>query len=331
MLSFTWPWIGLLLPLPLLVYWAMPRATRLDAALFVPFFKEVQGGDRHPARAGGRLATRLLLGLIWVLLLLAASRPQWVGEAVALPASGRDLMLGVDISGSMDTPDMLLHGSPVARIDLVKKVVNEFIDRRQGDRVGLLLFGTEPYIQAPLTFDRPTVKTLLAETQTGFAGKKTAIGDAIGLAVKHLKERPANSRVLVLLTDGNNTAGNVEPLQAAKLAAQTEVRIHTIGVGADEMTIRTFFGNRRVNPSADLDEATLQEIAKLTGGQYFRARNPTELEKVYQLIDQLEPVPQEDETFRPTRALCHWPLAGALLVSLGLAGLHAKPMRGLGK
>ncbi len=322
MLSFVWPWIGLLLPMPWLAYLLVPRANRLDAALLVPFFHEVQGATQHPARAHGRLATRLLLGLIWLLLLLAASRPHWVGEPVALPASGRDLMLGVDISGSMAEEDMVVNGQPVSRITMIKKVVNEFIDRRKGDRVGLLLFGTEPYIQAPLTFDRSTVKSLLAETQLGFAGKKTSIGDAIGLAVKHLKERPAKSRVLVLLTDGSNTAGNVEPLQAARLAAQTEVRIHTIGVGADEMTVRTFFGNRRVNPSADLDEKTLQEIARMTGGQYFRAKNPEELEKIYQLIDQLEPLPQEEETFRPTKALFFWPLAGALLISLGLAQAH---------
>jgi Ca-activated chloride channel family protein len=333
MLSFSWPWIWVLLPIPWLIYRLMPRATRVDAALFVPFFREVHADALQPAKGSVRLVSRLLLGLIWLLLLLSASRPHWAGETVALPASGRDLMLGVDISGSMAEEDMLVDGEPVARITLVKKVVNDFIDRRAGDRVGLLLFGTEPYIQTPLTFDRPTVKTLLAETQLGFAGKKTSIGDAIGLAVKHLKERPAKSRVLVLLTDGSNTAGNVEPLQAAKLAAQTEVRIHTIGVGADEMTVRTFFGTRKVNPSADLDEKTLQEIAKLTGGQYFRARNPEALEKIYQLIDQLEPVPQEDETFRPTKALFYWPLAAALLASLGLAlarlGLPRKNLAGV--
>ena len=317
MLNFIWPWIFLLLPLPWLVYKAAPKATREEAPLFVPFYSDLTEVVQERAVGSSvRWSKILLLSLIWLLLILAGSRPQWIGDPVALPVSGRDLMLAVDISGSMAQEDMVMGGELVARITMVKKVVNEFIERRQGDRIGLMLFGTAPYIQAPLTFDRKTVKTLFNESQLGFAGKQTSIGDAIGLAVKRLKERPAGSRILILLTDGRNTAGKVEPLQAAKLAAQTGVKIYTIGVGADEMLVRSLFGRtRRVNPSADLDEDTLQKIADLTQGRYFRARNNDELQEIYHLIDQLEPVEQESEQYRPIKALFYWPLAGALGIS----------------
>lgn len=321
MLTFLWPWAFWLLPLPLLTFMLIPRARKQEAALFVPFYNDVLAFEQqNELSSGSSLARGLLLLLIWSLLVGAVSRPQWVGEAVALPTVGRDLMLAVDISGSMQAEDMVIGREPVTRLVLVKKVVTEFIARRIGDRVGLLLFGTEAYIQAPMTFDRQTVTILLAEAQIGFAGEKTSIGDAIGLAVKRLKERPADNRILILLTDGSNTAGSVEPLTAAELAAQTGVRIYTIGVGADEMMVRSFFGSQRVNPSADLDEETLQKIAALTGGKYFRARNTDELEEIYQLIDELEPIQQESEVFRPVKTLFYLPLAGALLLSF-LLGL----------
>ena len=323
MMQFIWPWAFWLLPLPFLVYKGLPKARKYDAALYVPFYHDVVGFEaKHYSSARTGFIKVLLLMLMWCLLVLAISRPQWIGEPIALPSSGRDLMLAVDISGSMKIDDMIMDGKQVARITLVKKVVNEFVERRTGDRVGLLLFGTEAYLQVPLTFDRKTVKTLFNEAQLGFAGEKTSIGDAIGLAVKRLKERPDDSRVLILLTDGMNTAGKVEPVQAAQLAAQTNVKVYTIGVGADEMIVRDFFGSRRVNPSAELDEETLQEIADLTGGKYFRARDPEELEKIYQLIDKLEPVKQEDETFRPVKALFYLPLSGAFILSFLAACWH---------
>jgi Ca-activated chloride channel family protein len=322
MLSFVWPWAFWFLPVPWLIYRLVPKAPKHDAALFVPFFEDVHGFDRQSSVVRSRFLKGFLLILTWGLLIGAVSRPQWIGDPVALPVSGRDLMVAVDISGSMEQEDMFINNKQVSRLFLVKKVVNEFIERRVGDRIGLLLFGTEAYIQAPLTFDRQTVKTLFNEAQIGFAGKKTSIGDAIGLAVKRLKERPAENRILILLTDGSNTAGKVEPLQAAKLAAQTGITIYTIGVGADEIMVRDFFGTRRVNPSADLDEKMLRQIAELTGGRYFRARNTAELEKIYQIIDELQPIEQEAETFRPVKALFYWPLGAALILSFLVALLH---------
>ncbi len=317
MLNFIWPWAFWLMPLPILAYLLLPKSGRREAALFVPFYRDVLSFERQSGRPGGgmKIGRGLLLLLVWSLLIAATARPQWLGEPVPLPTMGRDLMLAVDISGSMAQEDMILNGRQVPRLALVKKVVNDFIQRRVGDRVGLLLFGTEAYIQAPLTFDRKTVGTLLDEALIGFAGKKTSIGNAIGLAVKRLKKRPVDNRILILLTDGSNTAGSVDPLTATELAAETGVRIHTIGVGAEEMVVRGFFGSQRVNPSADLDEETLQKIADKTGGRYFRARNPEDLEKIYQIIDQLEPIEQESEIFRPVKSLFYAPLAAALILS----------------
>jgi len=213
------------------------------------------------------------------------------------------------------------------RLTAVKAVAGNFIEHRKGDRLGLILFGDQAYLQTPLTFDRETVRTLLNEAAIGLAGKSTAIGDAIGLAVKRLRERPAENRVLILLTDGANTSGSVDPLKAADLAAREGVRIYTIGVGADEMLVRGFFGTQRV-PSNELDEATLTAIAQKTGGQYFRARDIESLQKIYALLDKLEPVSQDEETFRPIHELYAWPLSGALLLTallaLGMTGVFRR-------
>jgi len=184
--------------------------------------------------------------------------------------------------------------------------------------VGLILFGTQAYLQTPLTFDRKTVITLLNESAIGLAGDNTAIGDAIGLAVKRLKNQPANSRVLILLTDGANTAGEVSPIKAAELAAENQLKIYTIGIGADEMQVRSFFGSRTVNPSRDLDEKTLTAIADTTGGRYFRARNTEELDKIYQLLDELEPVEKDKQYYRPRSELYPWPLGLALALSVAV-------------
>lgn len=321
MIEFNWPWLFLALPLPLLIYRFLPAASQEEAALRVPFFSQIADETAAKENRGHRSKTTLiLLSLCWIALLGAASQPMWIGDAIELPTSGRDLMLAVDISESMELKDMKIKNQPVPRILLVKKVVGEFTQRRKGDRLGMILFGSQAYLQAPLTFDLNTVHKLLIEAQIGFAGGKTAIGDAIGLAVKRLRKRPENSRVLILLTDGENTAGEVSPLQAAKLAAQEKIKIYTIGIGAEEMIqpgiFGSNFGSRRVNPSANLDEKTLTTIAQSTGGQYFRARDQQELENIYQALDQLEPIEQQAELFRPIKALFFWPLAIAFISSL---------------
>ncbi len=283
----------------------------------LPFYNALHAAqeDRRFAAHRWRL---LLASIAWLLLVCAAARPQLIGEPLALPVSGRDLLLAVDISGSMETADMQLGRQVTDRLTAVKAVAGEFIERREGDRLGLILFGEQAYLQTPLTFDRQTVRTLLNEAAIGLAGKSTAIGDAIGLAVKRLRKQPQEDRVLILLTDGANTAGSVEPLKAADLAAAEGLRIHTIGVGAESRLVRGLLGSRQVS-NTELDEATLTAIAEKTGGRYFRARDIAGLEAIYQLLDELEPVSQEAEVYRPVRELYAWPLAGALLLSVLLA------------
>jgi Ca-activated chloride channel family protein len=318
-IELAWPWALAAAPLPLLTRWLLPKA-RPEAppqALRVPFFREL--GTTPSSAPGSRPRALLLAALLaWLLLLLAAARPQWVGAPVTLPVSGRDLMLALDVSGSMKVPD-LVAGTEVTRLAVIKEVAGRFITRREGDRIGLILFGTRAYLQVPLTFDRQTVQALLGEAEIGLAGEQTAIGDAIGLAVKRLRAESGQQRVLVLLTDGASNAGEVDPRQAARLAAAAGLRIYTIGVGADRMRVNTLFGARRVNPSADLDEATLQAIADTTGGAYFRARDAEGLEQIYQRIDALEPTVRATQVFRPVRALYFWPLGAALLLSVLVA------------
>jgi Ca-activated chloride channel family protein len=325
MIEWIWPWMLLLAPLPWLVRRLAPPASSREAALRAPFFSEWQTlaqEQKQQGQARGALPLAALW-LLWLLLLLAAARPVWIGEAVELPNSGRDLMLAVDISGSMRIEDMQVDNKTLRRIDAIKAVGAQFINRRVGDRLGLILFGSNAYVQSPLSFDTATVERFLLEAQIGFAGQETAIGDAIGLAVKRLRERPAESRVLILLTDGQDTASAVSPDEAAQLAARLGIRIYTIGIGADQMTMPglfgSSFGSRQVNPSAELDEDTLKKIASSTGGEYFRARNPRELINIYQILDQLEPVEPETAIYRPRQALGYLPLLIALGVSFLLA------------
>lgn len=332
-LEFAWPWLLAALPLPLLVVWLLPRAAQTPgSALRVPFYAALAAGS-GTATAGRSRLRLIAAALAWLLLVGAAARPQFFGDPIRLPITGRDILLAVDISGSMETQDMRLGQRLTDRLTAVKFVAGDFIERRTGDRLGLILFGDQAYLQTPLTFDRSTVRTLLEEAAIGLAGKRTAIGDAIGLAVKRLRDQPQENRVLVLLTDGANTAGSVDPLKAADLAAQEGVRVYTIGVGADETLVRGLFGTRRV-PSTELDEKTLTAIAGKTGGRYFRARDIAGLQEIYALLDQLEPVSEDEETFRPVRELYLWPLAAALgisaLLALAASGLQRRlPLNGV--
>lgn len=322
MIEWVWPWAFVLIPLPVLVQLLFKPFEQQQAALSVPTIVTFQDDDRSALGLGRRTSWRtILLWIVWLALVSATARPQWTGDPVTLPVTGRDLMLAVDISGSMGTEDLRLGGQLVNRLTVVKNVVSQFVEARKGDRIGLILFGTNAYLQAPLTFDLNSVNRLLIEAPVGIAGGKTAVGDAIGLAVKRLRRRPEGDRVLILLTDGANNVGEISPIRAAGLAKQEGIRIHTIGVGADEMRMPSLFGvfgSRVINPSAELDEETLQAIAETTGGRYFRAQNTERLAKIYDLIDELEPIEQDAETYRPIAALYHWPLAGAWLLVLVL-------------
>ena len=326
MIGFEWPWLILLLPLPYFIYrYVRPYRVTMSSALRVPFLDDFVEAEPD-SRGKTRVWPFWIVLLAWFLLILSAMRPQWLGELVEIPVTGRELMLAVDLSGSMEQQDFVLGGRRIDRLTATKQVAGDFIKRRVGDRIGLILFGEQAYLQAPLTFDRETVSTLLSEAVIGLAGKATAIGDAIGLAVKRLRERDESQRVLVLLTDGANTAGVVEPLSAAELARREGLKIYTIGIGATELLERSLFGTRKVNPSADLDEAALKEIARLTNGAYFRARNLDELWEIYAMIDELEPIEQDPKKFRPKRSLYFWPLGAALLLA-ALLGLMQRGVR----
>ena len=329
MFELVWPWAFALLPLPLLTLLLKP-ASREESALRVPFFARAAAFAAGAGLSGGGSHwRRVLLLLTWLALVSAAGNPRWIGDPLALPAKGRDLMLAVDISSSMSAEDLLVGNRAFSRLAVVKRVVGDFVERRVGDRIGLILFGTNAYLQTPLTFDRKSVRTLLEETPLGIAGGKTAIGDAIGLGVKRLVDRPAASRVLILLTDGVNNVGEVSPLQAAELAAQEGVTIHTIGFGGSQSQRRGLLGMRSLSATAELDEETLTTIATSTGGVFRRARNVAELLDVYAELDALEPIEQASETFRPVRSLYAWPLGFALLSSFALALWHALQWAGL--
>jgi Ca-activated chloride channel family protein len=334
MWTLAWWWMLAALPLPWLVRRVLPaEPLERDAALKVPVaaeFAELVGG-RSPLAARRRLA---VLSAVWVLTVVAAARPQFVGEPVALPMTGRDLLLSVDLSGSMEEQDFQLNGEWVDRLTALKAVATDFIERRVGDRIGLILFGREAYLQVPLTFDRKTVSALLSEVVIGLAGKETAIGDSIGLAIRTLEDAGVEEgrRVVLLLTDGANTAGAVDPRKAAELAAQRKVVIYTIGIGADSLTVRSLFGLREINPSADLDEEALTAIAQMTGGRYFRARDTAEFAKIYDILDELEPAESDERGFRPVTELFYWPLSAAVVLALAaaLAALAASRWRWAG-
>lgn len=316
---FAWPLWLLALPLPWLARRWLPPARANTAALRVPF------GDRLDAVAAAGAGIRftgigLWAWLAWILLCLAAARPQQLGEPVAPPVPGRQLMLVLDLSASMSEPDMELGGQAVDRLTAAKAVLADFLDRRAGDRVGLLVFGRRAYALTPLTLDRDSVREQLADSIAGLAGQETAIGDALGLAVKRLRDQPEGQRVVILLTDGVNTAGVLDPLRAAQVARDAGVRVHTIAFGGDGAM--SLFGFQLPMPGAgdEIDEATLQAIARQTGGRFFRARDTGELAQIYAEIDRLEPVATPGPAVRPVIERYPWPLAAALgcaLVALG--------------
>jgi len=306
MLEFEWIWLFLLLPLPLFLrLFTKPVKQHREQALHVPFLRDFQDA---PISSKANSFSWLILALSivgWIALVTAVARPIMVGENISLYVKGRNIMMAIDLSGSMREADYRVGNQWVDRLTATKFVASEFIQRRKGDRLGLILFGDQAYLQTPLTFDRQTILKMLDESALGLAGQKTAIGDAIGLAVKRLRKENEQDRVLILLTDGSNTAGNVDPLKAADLASQEKVKIYTIGVGSPR--------------SSDIDEPTLKAIAEKTNGRYFRARDVEGLLEIYKVLDEIEPVSKDELSYRPITELFYYPLAFALGLSVFLA------------
>ncbi len=314
MLEFAYPWMFVLLVLPL--FWRASRQTIGGQALqFKPLAKTAAELTNTKVKSN-RFSPRLFaLAIIWLGIVTGAAQPRWLGEPVSIPLEGRDMMLAVDLSASMNINDMVIEGQNFNRLDTVKRVLREFIINRKGDRLGLILFADAAYQQTPLTFDLLTVQQMLDEAVHGLVGQRTSIGEAVGLAVKRFNTYESSNKVLILLSDGANTSGQIQPLEALELAKAAGVKIYTVGVGAEELVQQGIFGPQMINPSSDLDEQLLTNLATSTGGRYFRARDPKELAQIYQLLDQLEPIARDPLTFRPQQSLLHWPLLIAMLTS----------------
>ena len=323
MLGFEWPWALLLLPLPWLARRLLPAGERAGLAISVPLLNR-EGIHTSAMQGSASRTAGLLLWLFWLALLAAASRPFWIGEPVSRTVSGRDLMLAVDVSGSMSETDMSVDSRAASRLDVLKVVAGRFIERRRGDRIGLILFGTRAYNYVPLTFDLDTLKQLLLDVSTGLAGRHTAIGDAIGIAIKAMHEDQASHKVLVLVTDGSNIAGFENSLLAAAAARQQGMIIHTIGVGSDIESLSRVYGRQNIPTGVVLNESLLRGIAEVSGGKYFRATDSEALERIYQSLDELEPVEYQYHSYRPRVALFHWPLLAALILLSALIAARTR-------
>lgn len=306
MLEFSWPILLIFLPLPLLMRVIKP-VEKQEVALRVPFFHRFNKKNTQSTKVVTQgVLKKAILWLMWIFSIIALASPQWTGEATKLPSTGRDLLLAVDISGSMREPDMVYNMTRITRLTAVKQVVGNFVERRKSDRLGLVLFGTQAFLQAPLTYDVKTVQQFLYEAQSGYAGEATAIGDAIVLSIKRLRENSQNQRVLILLTDGQNTAGAINIDTAIDIAVKANTRVYAIGFSPYDR---------------EVDSQSLQALADKTGGQYFRARTTNDLNDIHHQLDLLEPIEQDAETFRPVLSLFYWPLGIAFFLSLLLASI----------
>jgi Ca-activated chloride channel family protein len=327
--EFHWPWMALLLILPLLVRLLWPR-TNPDQAdslagrqetLLHPSLANLQQsftGQRPRASISGRLHG-LLLAMVWLFLTLTLMRPQWLEPYTESRSEGYDLMLAVDASHSMEAMDFTVNNAQVTRMAVLKGVLNKFIANRTGDRVGLIIFGSHAYTMAPMTYDLHGVRRQLDDVVPNIAGQGTAMGDAIGLGVKKLRERPQGSRVLILVADGDNNAGTIPPSDAARLAAQSGIRIYTIGVGSTRASVPIIENGRLISrDDLGMDEKVLRDIAAITNGAYFRATDTRALEEIYRRIDELEKTRAESRTVMIPHPLYPWTLGFALLLLLAL-------------
>lgn len=313
MFEFAFPYVFVLLPAPLLVSWLLPPYRQRVSALRVPFFAEMVAATGIEARAGAVVLSRrwvqiLPMSLVWVLLVAGLAKPEWVGEPIERTDAARDVMLAVDLSGSMDTRDFIdTDGERVTRFEAVQRVVDEFVAQREHDRVGLIVFGNRAYLQLPFTRDVAAARALVQLMEVGMAGPRTALGDAIGLALRSFETSNVDVRLLILLSDGSDTASRMTPVNAAEIARAEGLEIHTIGIGNPEAS-----GEDRV------DFEALAAIAERTGGLFFTAEDESALADVYRRIDELDPGEVNTQQWRPRDLLVFWPVGAALLFGLPL-------------
>ena len=316
MIKVTYPWLFLCFFVPFLFYMLLPRIKSNNSALAVPFFKSLVSKFSNSSLSNNNDLSvfKYLLVLIWLLIVISSMGVKWLGDPLQVPQEGRNIMIAIDLSGSMQTPDMSVNGTYYKRIDIVKEVAKKFVEERVGDKIGLILFGSKAYLQTPLTFDRVTVDAMLTDATIGLAGEQTAMGDGIALADKQFLTTPGSSKALILLTDGGNNAGVFDPLEAAKIAKREDIKIYTIGIGAKQLEIQTMGGPKIINPSDDLDINALKEISKLTGGKFFRAEDGNQLQDIYSNLNQLELTKSNPTTLRPITEFYPWTLGFALIL-----------------
>jgi Ca-activated chloride channel family protein len=311
MLAFAYPWVALLAPLPLLVWFGLPAHAERRVGLAVPFFDRLARLSGQQPFSGGVVARRkpgglIVLVLVWLLVLAALARPQWIEPPLHRDLPTRDLLLLVDLSGSMDTRDFVdASGKTVDRLTAVKQVLDDFLSRRKGDRVGVVVFGDAPFALVPFTTDLDLCRAMLQDTAVGMAGPRTAFGDAIGLGIGLFARSTVKAKTIIALTDGNDTLSKVPPAEAARVAKDKGITIHTVAVGDPQAA-----GEDK------LDEAALKEVAATTGGGFFRALDRTQLAQIYQRLDAIETRRIDSVSFRPRRDVYWMPLAAALALTL---------------
>ncbi|MCR9191401.1 MAG: VWA domain-containing protein [Gammaproteobacteria bacterium] len=324
MFVIAFPWAFVLLPLPLLIWkWVAPAKASVSAALKVPFFQAVLHLVNRDRMVTMRRTSLIFLCAAWCALIVAAAGPRWVGPPVPLAREGYNIVLALDISPSMGVNDILDHRRRVTRLYAVKRAAKQFVSKRVGDKIGLILFGEQAYLLTPLTYDRRNVAQRIDDATVGLAGKSTSIGDALGLAIKRLQQVPAAGRMIVLLTDGVSNSGVLSPNKAAALARSEGIQVNTIGLhsAVDPQSFDGLFMN--MGGAADLDEATLKAVAETTGGRYFRATDQASLERIYAFIDRMTRVSQDQAELRPQYEYYPWFLALAWVILLGLLGVRS--------
>lgn len=317
MFELTLPWVLLAIPLPLLIWFILPHAPlHLSMAVKVPFFPAMLNLVEHEKQLFTKQSYVKVLFISWCLVVIALAGPRWIGEPRTLAHDGYNIMLALDISPSMDINDIITNGQRVTRLTVVKRAARQFIDARNGDKIGLILFGEQAYLLTPLTYDRHNVEMRLDDATVGLAGKSTSIGDALGLAIKRLQNVPDAGRMIILLTDGANNSGVLSPLKAAELARLNGIKVYTIGLHSDidPQSFSGLFLNS--NGNAELDEDTLKAVADKTGGRYFRASDLLSLQRIYQDIDKMARVSQEQATVRPKHEYYPWFLSAGLALFL---------------